>query len=83
MLPQINGLIYNSNPILIFWCYNNLMENGIKIKTVYGLLGIFVLTKPMYLIPYGDYHINTKELSEATGLSSHKIIQTYPVVWQR
>ena len=59
------------------------MANEIKINTVYGLLGIYILTKPMYVVPYGDYHIDLDTLSEFTGLTKYEVIQKYPVVWQR
>jgi len=59
------------------------MENGITIKTLVGYNGLFIMTKPIYMFPWGDYHLDLSEIAEQVGLTRYEIFQRLPAVWEK
>ena len=69
--------------MLIFWCYNYSMENGVTFKTIIGYNGLFVMLKRPKLFPWGDYYLDLKEIAEQTRLTRHEILQRLPAIWEK
>jgi len=59
------------------------MEKGMTIKTLIGYNGLFVMTKPVQMFPWGDYYIELKEISEQTSLTRFEILQRLPAIWEK
>lgn len=59
------------------------MENGIKIQTRIGYNGLFVMTKPVQMFPWGDYYLDLKEMAEQTRLTRYEILQRLPAIWEK
>jgi len=59
------------------------MENSIRIQTILGTLGLFVLTRPVKFFPWGDYYLDIRGVSKDTGLTRYEILQKLPVMWEK
>ena len=59
------------------------MENGIRIQTMIGYNGLFIMTRPVHLFPWGDYYLELKDMAEQTRLTRYEILHRLPAIWEK